>query len=53
MTDWITDYIKVLEGLNKGNLESLKAVSCPEFDFKDPFSHTHHLNDFIALLDHM
>lgn len=53
MSCWATEYIKVLEDLQRDNVVALRTVTREDFDFKDPFNHTYTQEDFIAILDDM
>ena len=53
MTEWLAQYVQVLEQLSPDNLDRLNAVTAEQIEFKDPFNHTTTRTELIALMADM
>ena len=53
MASRLKAYLDLLQDLSPRNLDLLAEYTSGEFEFRDPFNHTHSRDDFIAILEDM
>jgi hypothetical protein len=53
MASRLKGYLDLLQNLSPRTLDQLADYTSKEFEFKDPFNHTHTRDEFIAILDDM
>lgn len=53
MSQWLREYVEVLENLNANNLDSLENTLAPVVSFKDPFNDIGTREAFIAIMEDM
>lgn len=53
MASRLKAYLDLLQNLSPETLDRLAEYTSGEFEFKDPFNHTHSRDEFIAILEDM
>lgn len=53
MTNWLNNYVSVLEHLKEDRLDVLEDALTKDVEFIDPFNHTRQRSDFIGILSDM